>query len=297
MTWAAGFTITGLQLIGEVVADKDDPGAACGGGSVDLLLLGKAGENRIEAACREAGERSPDPHLWREVGDGRHAAGAQPSRQDDAEDDGESDDFVAGDRAEALVQLLGALAQAGDRGPLRLVVDHEVGPQHEGHGPADREHVPGEFEEGDVEPGDLLLEPQRDGALDPAAVARSVGARMPEGAIVVDMGVSRLEVDKRTGRGAYHSGGRLVSKLPVSRLTATNGAVMLGKVEEVEVEEDSPLRAVITVRGHHVNDAGEPYFGFLLRYYCHADDPLVRVDHVLQHDIVEPDETAGRELG
>ena len=114
--------------------------------------------------------------------------------------------------------------------------------------------------------------------------------------IVVDTGASRLVVDKTTGQGTFHVGGRLVSRLPVSRLTATDGTALPGRVEGVEVEEDSPLRAVIKVSGHYMNEAGEPYFGFLLRYYCHADDPLVRVDHVLQHDVVKPEYKYGDEM-
>ena len=114
--------------------------------------------------------------------------------------------------------------------------------------------------------------------------------------IIVDTGASRLLVDKSTGRGTFHVGDGLVSKLPVSRLVTTDGTVFLGKADRVDVEEDSPLRAVIKVSGHHLNEAGEPYFGFVLRYYCHAADPLVRVDHVLQHDIVEPKYTYGDEM-
>ena len=115
-------------------------------------------------------------------------------------------------------------------------------------------------------------------------------------AIIVDTGVSRLVVDRSTGQGTFHGGDRLISKLPVSRLTAADGTEFQGKADKVEVEEDGPLRSVIKVSGHHVNDAGEPYFGFVLRYYCHAGDPLVRVDHVLQHDMVEPEYTYGDEM-
>ena len=120
--------------------------------------------------------------------------------------------------------------------------------------------------------------------------------RQHGGVINVDTGTLRLVIDKSTGQGAFHVGDRLVSKLPVSHLTAADGTEFQGKADRVEVEEDSPLRSVIKVSGHHVNDAGEPYFAFVLRYYCHADDPLVRVDHVLQHDIVEPEYTYGDEM-
>lgn len=113
---------------------------------------------------------------------------------------------------------------------------------------------------------------------------------------VVDTGASRLVIDEQTGQGTFYLGDRLVSKLPVSRLTTTDGTSLLGTADAVEVEEDSPLRAVIKVRGHHVNESGEPYFGFVFRYYCHADDPLVRVDHVLQHDIVDPEHKYGDEM-
>ncbi|MCK5801427.1 MAG: hypothetical protein KAI66_01280, partial [Lentisphaeria bacterium] len=107
-------------------------------------------------------------------------------------------------------------------------------------------------------------------------------------ALVIDTGAARLEVDKVTGRGTFHAGGKLVSALPISRLTAVDGTVFSGRAEKVTVEEDNQQRVVISVSGHHVNAAGQAYFGFLLRYFCHAGDPFVRVDHVLRHDIVEP---------
>ena len=130
----------------------------------------------------------------------------------------------------------------------------------------------------------------------PSAASGRTMIRQQDDSIIVDTGASRLVIGKSTGRGMFHVGDRLVSGLPVSRLKATDGTVFLGKAESVDVEEDSPLRAVIKVSGHHVNEAGEPYFGFALRYYCHAEDPLVRVDHVLQHDIVKPEYKYGDEM-
>ena len=130
----------------------------------------------------------------------------------------------------------------------------------------------------------------------PSTVHGQTLVRTSTGALLVNTGASRLVIDASTGQGTYHFGNRLVCKLPVSRLIATDGTVFLGKAQKVQVEENTPLRAVIAVRGHHVNQAGEPYFGFVLRYYCHAGDPLVRVDHVLQHDTVRPEYQYGEEM-
>jgi hypothetical protein len=47
--------------------------------------------------------------------------------------------------------------------PGIAVHDHEEPPEQEHHRPADREHVPGELEEGDLLPRDVLKEADRDG--------------------------------------------------------------------------------------------------------------------------------------
>ncbi|MBT7845813.1 MAG: hypothetical protein HN742_28325 [Lentisphaerae bacterium] len=117
-----------------------------------------------------------------------------------------------------------------------------------------------------------------------------------EDTVVVDTGAARLELDKATGKGALHVDGKLVSALPESRLTAVDGEVFSGHAERVIIEEDNHQRAVISVSGHHRDSSGKAYFGFLIRYFCHAGHPFVRVDHVLRHDIVEPDYTYGDEM-
>ncbi|NOZ21012.1 MAG: hypothetical protein GXP25_07975 [Planctomycetes bacterium] len=114
--------------------------------------------------------------------------------------------------------------------------------------------------------------------------------------IIVGMGDTRLVINTTTGLGGLYVNDRIVSALPVSRLTAVDGTIYTGKVETVEVEESNAQRAVIKVSGHHVNEKGEPYFGFTLRYFCHFGDPFVRVDHILQHDIVKPEYKYGDEM-
>lgn len=114
--------------------------------------------------------------------------------------------------------------------------------------------------------------------------------------VAVFTGATALNIDRRTGEGAILAPGGILCNLPVSRITATDGTVYLGRVESVTVEEDSPDRAVILVEGHHVNEAGEPYFGFALRYFLHTGDPGVRVDHILRHDIVSPEMKYGDEM-
>jgi len=112
----------------------------------------------------------------------------------------------------------------------------------------------------------------------------------------VDTGKTRFVLDRKTGTGTIETADGLVIKLPQSRLTSTDGRVFNGNVESVTVEESGSQRVVILTRGHHLNQAGEPLFGFELRYFLHAGDPFIRVDHILQHDIVSADMKYGDEM-
>lgn len=115
-------------------------------------------------------------------------------------------------------------------------------------------------------------------------------------ALSVDTGLTRLVIDRKTGAGTIQTNDGLLTQLPHSRLTNTDGRVFSGKVESIEVEESGPQRVVILTRGHHFNEAGEPWFGFELRYFLHAGDAFVRVDHILQHDIVSAEMKYGDEM-
>lgn len=113
---------------------------------------------------------------------------------------------------------------------------------------------------------------------------------------LVDTGAATFEIDKRTGVGALTVGGVRVATTPRCVLTTLEGWKLDGRVESVKIEEDTAQRAVILVSGHHVTDAGERSFGYELRYFCHAGDPYVRLDHVLKHDIVSADMKYGDEM-
>ncbi len=114
--------------------------------------------------------------------------------------------------------------------------------------------------------------------------------------VIVDTGKTRLVMDRKTGLGTIQTADGVLTKLPQSRLTSTDGRVFTGKVENGTVEESGPQRVVILTRGHHLDEAGEPLFGFELRYFLTADDPYIRVDHILQHDIVSADMKYGDEM-
>ncbi|MGD9497721.1 MAG: hypothetical protein AB7Y46_15575 [Armatimonadota bacterium] len=109
-------------------------------------------------------------------------------------------------------------------------------------------------------------------------------------------GFLRLSINRATGEGAIRTEEGPLCPVPVSRLTTTDGRILLGRAERVSIEEDGPGRAVILVEGHHVDEAGEPYFGYALRYFIHPGDRLVRVDHILRHDIVSPQMQYGDEM-
>ncbi len=112
----------------------------------------------------------------------------------------------------------------------------------------------------------------------------------------VSRGATALRITRSTGEGTIASADGEITPLPISRLIANDGTVFTGRVEHVEVEEEGLHRAVVLVRGHHTNEAGERYFGFEMRYFLHAGDPFVRVDHILQHDIVSAEMEYGDEM-
>ncbi|MFW5866492.1 MAG: hypothetical protein ACOCX2_01660 [Armatimonadota bacterium] len=114
--------------------------------------------------------------------------------------------------------------------------------------------------------------------------------------ITVWTGRSRLTIDRASGDGTIEGPDGVLTPLPVSRLTADDGTIYTGTVESVEIEESGFQRVVVLTRGHHLNEAGEPYFGFELRYFLNSGDPFVRVDHILQHDIVSPEMQYGDEM-
>lgn len=114
--------------------------------------------------------------------------------------------------------------------------------------------------------------------------------------LTVDMGKTRLVLNRTSGAGTIESAGKVLSQVPQSRLTGTDGRIFNGKVESVSVEERGPQRVVILTQGHHLDEAGKPWFGFELRYFLHAGDPFVRIDHILQHDIVSADMKYGDEM-
>ncbi len=130
----------------------------------------------------------------------------------------------------------------------------------------------------------------------PVTPDRRVLVRQDGDAIEIDTGAARLSIDRSSGEGTIAGPDGELCPLPVSRLTAVDGTVYLGRAERVTVEEQSARSAVILVEGHHVNAVGAPYFGYALRYFLNADDAFVRVDHVLRHDVVSADMDYGDEM-
>ncbi len=112
----------------------------------------------------------------------------------------------------------------------------------------------------------------------------------------INTGPARFEVHKTEGAAVLYQGDEVVAARLLPILTKTDGEALFPKAESVVIEEDNHRRTVILVSGHHVNEAGEPYFGFELRYFCYAGDPFVRVDHILKHDIVSADMEYGDEM-
>ena len=105
-------------------------------------------------------------------------------------------------RAEARMQVPGALPQTGNRLALRREDHHAEAPEQEGHHPAHREHVPGELEEGHIDAGDFFVEAEGDGAAG-GAVFTLLGPPLPWllGALCATAGASvaglRLGLDQR----------------------------------------------------------------------------------------------------
>ncbi len=114
--------------------------------------------------------------------------------------------------------------------------------------------------------------------------------------VEVSTGQAQFAIDRTSGEGAISGPRAELTSLPTSRLIDDEGTVFTGRVERVEIEERGPQRAVILAGGQHRNEAGEAYFGFEIRYFLRADDPFVRVDHVLQHDVVHAEMEYGDEM-
>ncbi|MGI5817552.1 MAG: carbohydrate binding domain-containing protein [Armatimonadota bacterium] len=131
-------------------------------------------------------------------------------------------------------------------------------------------------------------------AVDPLAAGDMVTE--DEETIRVETRAGQFAIERATGAGAISGPGGDLTALPTSRLVADDGTVFIGQVERVEIEERGPQRAVILAAGQHRNEAGEAYFGFEIRYFLRADDPFVRIDHILQHDIVSPEMEYGDEM-
>lgn len=75
------------------------------------------------------------------------------------------------------------------------------------------------------------------------------------------------------------SGGRLIVKIQSPEEdTYTDCA------DQIILEEEGPLRAVVKICGRHRNQAGKELLPFTLRYYLYADQPDIRLVHTFIHD-------------
>lgn len=127
----------------------------------------------------------------------------------------------------------------------------------------------------------------------PAAPARTLTATQNGDAIEIDTGVIRARIARsgdvlvpeisRGGRAAARNG-RLVCLLEDrSQDGVTREQAFAGAIENVTLESDGPVRAVVKIEGRHA-DADRQWLPFVVRLYFYAGGDRVRAMHTIVFD-------------
>ncbi|MCP5530355.1 MAG: Tat pathway signal sequence domain protein [Opitutaceae bacterium] len=127
----------------------------------------------------------------------------------------------------------------------------------------------------------------------PAKPARPLTATQTGEAIEIDTGVIRARVAKsgdvlvpelsRGGRAVARNG-RLVCLLEDrSEAGVTREQAFAGVIDQVTLEQDGPVRAVVKIEGRHA-DAARQWLPFTLRLYFYAGGDRVRAMHTIVFD-------------
>lgn len=128
---------------------------------------------------------------------------------------------------------------------------------------------------------------------DPAKPARPLTATQTGEAIEIDTGVIRARVAKsgdvlvpelsRGGRAVARNG-RLVCLLEDrSEAGVTREQAFAGVIDQVTLEQDGPVRAVVKLEGRHA-DAARQWLPFVVRLYFYAGGDRVRAMHTIVFD-------------
>ncbi|HOM82296.1 MAG TPA: hypothetical protein PLZ94_10975 [Armatimonadota bacterium] len=91
---------------------------------------------------------------------------------------------------------------------------------------------------------------------------------------------------KRVGSAAAGEGG-----FEIIDEKGTIYSSALAPPDQVLIEEQGPVRAVVFVRGKLVNRNGEGFMRYLCRMHFHAGRPAVQVAFTLENDVMEPEMT------
>lgn len=130
----------------------------------------------------------------------------------------------------------------------------------------------------------------------PAAPERAVTVRERRGHVDVDTGVLHVRIPTsgtdlisrvRRGDTPIATDGRLVNivqnEIPDDGLGAVRREELLSDVEEVTVEQDGPVRAVVRIQGKHQGE-GRSWLPFTVRLYFHAGGESFRMVHSFVFD-------------
>ena len=120
-------------------------------------------------------------------------------------------------------------------------------------------------------------------------------------AVTVDTGTLKFTVNKRRFGlldAVWHEGGKVIDRPAVFTLTGPDGTVYTSAAapEEVVVEENGPVRAVVRVSGRHQAADGKKLFTYTVRLHAWARQPYLRIQHTFGNDSGAADFTTIRSL-
>ncbi len=126
-----------------------------------------------------------------------------------------------------------------------------------------------------------------------APLTEAISIEEDDDAIVVDTGPLRVRLDRANFAllgEAWLDGERITEAAGAGIfLTDLDGEqfTSLGAPDELYVSREGPLSATVTARGRHLSEANEPLFAWKVAMQFYAGQPLVRLLHVFENDMVE----------
>lgn len=106
--------------------------------------------------------------------------------------------------------------------------------------------------------------------------------------LTIETGALRINLLRRGAVLIETAGDVIAGNGPQMLLRDDKGAVFTGRTEKVEIEESHALRAVVKASGGFFSDEGRCVMSWIVRFYCYARQPFVKIYHTFVHDQNEP---------